>query len=44
MSISAFEAHSMLSRELKSRFTILGIMLKYFLDYPGATRPGAIVA
>nr|Q06401.1 RecName: Full=3-oxosteroid 1-dehydrogenase [Comamonas testosteroni]AAA25679.1 3-oxosteroid delta-1-dehydrogenase [Comamonas testosteroni] len=34
MSISAFEAHSMLSRELKSRFTILGIMLKYFLDYP----------
>ena len=24
----------MLSRELKSRFTILGIMLKYFLDYP----------
>ena len=44
MSISAFEAHSMLSRELKSRFTILGIMLKYFLDYPGATRLGAIVA
>ncbi|MPS93618.1 FAD-dependent oxidoreductase [Comamonas sp.] len=34
MSISAFEAHSMLSRELKSRFTILGIMLRYFLDYP----------
>ena len=34
MSISAFEAHSMLSRELKSRFTIMGIMLKYFLDYP----------
>lgn len=24
----------MLSRELKSRFTILGIMLRYFLDYP----------
>ena len=34
MSINAFEAHSMLSRELKSRFTIVGIMLKYFLDYP----------
>ena len=34
MSISAFEAHSMLSREFKSRFTIIGIMLKYFLDYP----------
>ncbi|MEX8194350.1 FAD-dependent oxidoreductase [Comamonas guangdongensis] len=34
MSISAFEAHSMLSRELKSRFTIIGMMLKYFLDYP----------
>lgn len=34
MSINAFEAHSMLSRELKSRFTIIGIMLKYFLDYP----------
>lgn len=34
MSISAFEAHSMLSRELKSRFTIMGIMLRYFLDYP----------
>jgi 3-oxosteroid 1-dehydrogenase len=34
MSISAFEAHSMLSRELKSRFTIVGMMLKYFLDYP----------
>lgn len=34
MSISAFEAHSMLSRELKSRFTLVGIMLRYFLDYP----------
>ena len=34
MSINAFEAHSMLSRELKSRFTIVGIMLKYYLDYP----------
>lgn len=34
MSISAFEAHSMLSRELKSRFTLIGIMLRYFLDYP----------
>lgn len=34
MSISAFEAHSMLSREWKSRFTLVGIMLRYFLDYP----------
>ena len=34
MSINAFEAHSMLSREFKSRFTIIGMMLKYFLDYP----------
>ncbi|QXZ10373.1 FAD-binding protein [Comamonas sp. Y33R10-2] len=38
MSINAFEAHSMLSRELKSRFTIVGIMLKYFLDYPWRTK------
>lgn len=40
MSISAFEAHSMLAREFKSRFTLAGIMLRYFLDYPwrGKTR------
>lgn len=34
MSINAFEAHSMLARELKSRFRLVGMMLKYFLDYP----------
>ncbi|MGE8318659.1 MAG: FAD-dependent oxidoreductase [Comamonas sp.] len=40
MSMNAFEAHSMLSRELKSRFSLVGTMLKYFLDYPwrGKTR------
>lgn len=34
MSINAFEAHSMLAREVKSRFRLVGMMLKYFLDYP----------
>lgn len=34
MSINAFEAHSMLARETKSRFRLVGMMLKYFLDYP----------
>lgn len=34
MSINAFEAHSMLARELKSRFRLVGMMAKYFLDYP----------
>ncbi len=34
MHINAFEAQSMLAREFKSRFTLLGIMARYFLDYP----------
>jgi len=34
ISINAFQAHSMLSREFKSRFQLIGMMLGYFLDYP----------
>ena len=34
MHINAFEAHSMLAREFKSHFTLMGMMLRYFLDYP----------
>lgn len=34
MSMNAIEAHSMLSREFKSKFTLLRIMARYFLDYP----------
>ena len=34
MHINAFEAHSMLAREFKSNFTLAGMMLRYFLDYP----------
>ena len=34
MHINAFEARSMLAREFKSHFTLAGMMLRYFLDYP----------
>ncbi len=34
MHINAFEARSMLAREFKSNFTLIGMMLRYFLDYP----------
>ena len=34
MHINAFEARSMLAREFKSHFTLIGMMLRYFLDYP----------
>ncbi len=34
MHINAFEAQSMLSRETKSRFVLMWIMARYFLDYP----------
>lgn len=34
MHINAFEARSMLAREFKSNFTLMGMMLRYFLDYP----------
>lgn len=33
MSMNALEAHSMLSREFKSRFTLMRIMARYFLDF-----------
>ena len=34
MSINAFEARSMLARERKSKFVLMWIMARYFLDYP----------
>ena len=34
MSINALEARSMLAREFKSRFTLMRMMARYFLDYP----------
>jgi len=34
MSINAFEARSMLARERKSRFVLMWIMARYYLDYP----------
>lgn len=34
LQINAFEAQSMLARELKSRFVLLKLMARYFLDYP----------
>lgn len=34
MSINAFEARSMLARERKSKFVLMWIMVRYFLDYP----------
>lgn len=34
MTISAFEARSILARERKGKFIIARIMLRYFLDYP----------
>lgn len=34
MHINAFEARSMLARERKSKFVLMGIMARYFLDYP----------
>lgn len=40
MHMNAFEARSMLAREFKSKFMLIGMMLRYFLDYPwrGKTR------
>ena len=34
MSINAFEARSMLARERKSKFVLMWIMARYYLDYP----------
>jgi 3-oxosteroid 1-dehydrogenase len=34
MGINAFEARSMLARERKSKFVLMWIMARYFLDYP----------
>lgn len=34
MHMNAFEARSMLARELRSKFTLIGLLLRYFLDYP----------
>lgn len=34
MHINAFEAHSMLAQERKSKFVLIWIMTRYFLDYP----------
>ena len=34
MHINAFEARSMLARERKSKFVLMWIMARYFLDYP----------
>jgi 3-oxosteroid 1-dehydrogenase len=34
MHINAFDARSMLARERKSKFLLMWIMLRYFLDYP----------
>ncbi|WP_119155841.1 FAD-dependent oxidoreductase [Caldimonas tepidiphila] len=34
MHINAFEAQSMLARERKSKFVLMWIMARYFLDYP----------
>lgn len=38
MHINAFEAHSMLAQERKSKFVLLWIMARYFLDYPWRRR------
>ena len=34
MHINAFEAHSMLAQERKSKFVLMWMMARYFLDYP----------
>ncbi len=34
MNINAFQARTMLAREKKAKFMLMGIMARYFLDYP----------
>lgn len=34
MHMNAFEARSMLAREFSSKFTLIGMLLRYYLDYP----------
>ncbi len=34
MNINAFQARSMLARERKAKWVLMGIMARYFLDYP----------